>query len=273
MNIIDRNKRKKAAIEKELAALQKQENRLARAAGQSDNAVLSGRIKEKIPEKVNDSLESAFCKAFSLIFEKGTGIIEKSFDKDGIQEEYDVQNYAIHVRGNRKELRRMRNRAKRSEIGNVAASAVEGIGLGALGIGLPDIVLFTGVLLKGIYETALHYGFSYDIPGEQALILKMMQTAVSRGEEWEKCNGQVDEFIGQKVIPDCTDAELKVQIEQTAAAYAADMLVLKFIQGLPLVGMIGGAGNPVYYHKVMQYVEVKYRKRYLKKLYVDACKK
>ena len=44
-----------------------------------------------------------------------------------------------------------------------------------------------------------------------------------------------------------------------------DMLILKFIQGLPIVGIIGGAANPVYYRKVMRYVQLMYRKRYLLK--------
>lgn len=42
-----------------------------------------------------------------------------------------------------------------------------------------------------------------------------------------------------------------------------DMLLLKFVQGLPLVGVLGGAGNPVYYRRVLRYVALKYRKRYL----------
>lgn len=42
-----------------------------------------------------------------------------------------------------------------------------------------------------------------------------------------------------------------------------DMLVLKFIQGLPLVGALGGAANPVYYRRVLNYVQLKYHKRYL----------
>ena len=41
------------------------------------------------------------------------------------------------------------------------------------------------------------------------------------------------------------------------------MLVLKFIQGLPIVGIVGGAFNPVYYNKIMKYVRIKYYKRYL----------
>ena len=31
------------------------------------------------------------------------------------------------------------------------------------GFGLPDIVLFIGTLLKGIYETALNYGFDTEV--------------------------------------------------------------------------------------------------------------
>ena len=34
-----------------------------------------------------------------------------------------------------------------------------------------------------------------------------------------------------------------------------------------VVGLIGGAANPVYYRKVMRYVELKYRKRYLWQLW------
>ena len=41
------------------------------------------------------------------------------------------------------------------------------------------------------------------------------------------------------------------------------MLLLKFIQGLPVVGILGGAANPLYYHKITAYTQLKYRRRYL----------
>jgi len=59
--------------------------------------------------------------------------------------------------------------------------------------------------------------------------------------------------------------QIEKQIKETASAFAVDMLLLKFIQGLPVVGVIGGAANPVYYNKVIKYVQLKYRKRYLLK--------
>lgn len=40
---------------------------------------------------------------------------------------------------------------------------------------LPDIVIRVGVLLRGVYETALKYGFDYDSPEEKLFILKMIE--------------------------------------------------------------------------------------------------
>jgi hypothetical protein len=45
--------------------------------------------------------------------------------------------------------------------------------------------------------------------------------------------------------------------------FAMDMLVLKFVQGLPVIGIIGGLANPLYYNKIMKYVQLKYYKRYI----------
>ena len=144
-------------------------------------------------------------------------------------------------------------------------TTVEGMGLGALGIGLPDIVLFLGTLLKGVYETSLAYGFPYDIPQEQMWILKMLSTSLSTGDAWAEGNAQVEEMITLETV-DITQEDLAQQIKQTASVFAMDMLLLKFIQGLPVIGILGGAANPVYYHKVMKYVQLKYRKRYLLRL-------
>lgn len=42
-----------------------------------------------------------------------------------------------------------------------------------------------------------------------------------------------------------------------------DMLLLKFVQGIPVVSVLGGAANLVYDNKVMRYVQLKYQKRCL----------
>ncbi len=92
----------------------------------------------------------------------------------------------------------------------------------------------------------------------------MMQTALSTGEDWVTQNAQVDEMLTLETVG-ITDEDVKQQMKGTVSAFAMDMLLLKFIQGLPVIGIIGGAANPVYYSKVMKYVQLKYRKRYLLK--------
>lgn len=260
-----KQKRRTAAIQKELLLVQKQEQKLERAALHEKPAGWKIALELKIPPKVYAGLESAFTKGFSLVFQQGRGIIEKGIRKEDLQVDYAIRDYAVHLKGSRKELKQMRKAAGQSDLLNMAITTAEGIGLGALGIGMPDVILFLTNLLKGIYETALNYGFNYESRAEQYIILSMMETALCTGEEWSARNCRVDEGIINGITePSQTDFD--AQIKATASAFAMDMLLLKFIQGIPVVGILGGAANPVYYHKVMQYVKLKYRKRYLQGL-------
>lgn len=263
---MDRNTQKREkAIQKELQLVQKQERKLERMALQTKPAQWKMGLESKIPEKVYAGLESAFCKGFSMVFNQGRKIIEKSYSKENIQADHAIRDFAIQRKGGRKELKQMQKSASQSDFWNLTVTTVEGVGLGALGIGMPDIVLFISTLLKGIYETALNYGFDYESRQEQLLILKMMETALSNGENWVHQNEQVDAMLGISDMA-VAEEEFEMQTKTTASAFAVDMLLLKFIQGLPVVGILGGAANPVYYSKVMKYVQLKYRKRYLIKL-------
>ena len=170
----------------------------------------------------------------------------------------------MQMKGGRKEWRQLRREAKQANWLNLAATTAEGVGLGALGIGLPDIVLFLGMLLRGIYETALHYGFDYEDRWEQLLILKMMTTALSTGEEWEYHHSKLEALLKEEV-QQVSEQAFADQIDQTASVFAVELMALKFIQGLPVVGIVGGAANPVYYARVLKYVRCQYEKRYLQK--------
>lgn len=262
--MIHNQKRREAALNKELKAVYKQEKKMSEAALKAKPTAWKIELEKRIPEKVYSGLESAFCKGFALVFDQGRVIIEKGYKKEDIQADHAIRDFAVQLKGGRKELKKMHKSAKQSDFMNLAVTTVEGIGLGALGIGMPDIVLFLGNLLKGIYETALNYGFNYETRQEQLLILKMMQTSLSKGEDWVQRNSEVDQMLTEEPI-DIAEEIFRQQMQDTASVFAMDMMLLKFIQGLPLVGMIGGAANPVYYSKVMKYVQLKYRKRYLLK--------
>ena len=268
MFLKDENSGRITAYQKEWKYITKQEERLEKAAMRQSTVgpsvlVWKEKLEQKIPVKIYDNLRAAFCKAFSVVFEQGTGIIEKTIRNDQLEKDYEIQNYAIGIKGTRKELKQLRKKAGASGVRDMAVTAAEGIGLGVLGIGLPDIVVFTGFILRGIYETALQYGFTYDAPEEKLLILKMMEASLSRGEEWVRVNAEVDRILAKEWHGDHAEDDVTQQIRRTADVFALDMLLAKFIQGLPLIGIVGGAGNPVYYGKILRYVQLKYHKRYL----------
>lgn len=255
-------RRRKAALTKELLEVEKQEKKMEQAALKAKPAPWKTELESRIPEKVYADLETGFCKGFGLVFHRGRAVIEKGYNKEKIREDYSIRDFAVQVKGGRRELRRLHKSAKQADLLNLAATTVEGVGLGALGVGMPDIVLFLGTLLKGVYETALNYGFDYESQQEQLFILKMLRTALSTGEDWTTGNVELNEMLVLETV-DITDAEFRQQLKDTSSAFAVDMLLLKFVQGIPVVGILGGAANPVYYRKVMCYVQLKYRKRYL----------
>ena len=260
---MEKNRKKQIkSLNKEFAILQRQEDKLMAAAMKAKAPGWKKTLEDKVPEKVYTGLHSAFGKGFSLVFQHGRKLIEKTYKKDEMAAAHAARDQGFQIIGRRKEMKQMHKSARRSSHLNVAMTTVEGIGLGALGVGMPDIVLFLATLLRGIYETAIHYGFQYESRFEQMLILKMMAASLASGEDWFHRNKEVNDWIlaGPREI---TEEEFLAQIQETASVFAVDMLLLKFIQGLPVVGIIGGAANPVYYNRVIRFVQLKYRRRYL----------
>lgn len=251
-------------LEKELKKALKAEESLKKSALKSGRHTFKSELAQKIPPKAHATLNQAFGKAFALVFEKGTGIIEKTYDKNVMALDHEIRDYAVRRKGGRREIRKLRADAAKTDFANLAVSAAEGIGLGLFGIGLPDIVLFTGVLLKGVYQSALSCGIDYEKPAEKYLILKMMEASMTRGEAFLRLDREVDCLLEKRDLdPPPSKEQFKEQTDHTAAAFADDMLLLKFIQGIPVAGILGGAANPACYRRVMRYVGQKYRKRYL----------
>lgn len=258
------SKRQKKLLQKELLRVERQEQVLRREALRAKPPAWKAALEQKVPEKIRTGLESGFRKGFTIVFTSGRPIIEKSYRKEELKANHAVHDYAMQMKGGRKEWRQLRREAKQANWLNLAATTAEGMGLGVLGIGLPDIILFLGMLLRGIYETALHYGFDYEDRWEQLLILKMMTTALSTGEEWEYHHSKLEALMKEEV-QQVSEQAFADQIDQTASVFAVELMALKFIQGLPVVGVVGGAANPVYYARVLKYVRCQYEKRYLQK--------
>ncbi len=256
------------ALEKEWKRLLEKEERMLFSAENKKETRLdekireiSGKIEEKIPAKLEATLETAFYKTFLLIFEKGTGVIEKTFKGEDLQLEFQVNDFRIDKKPTKHSLRKLEAAGKKSKLLNSAITTVEGIGLGALGVGIPDIPVFLSMLLKGMYETAASYGYDYNKKEEQILILRMIVAGLENGTEKRKADRLVEEWLG--FVPATEAITFEEEVKRASVALSDAMLMAKFIQGLPVVGVAGGMSNPVVYQKVSQYAALKYKKRYL----------
>lgn len=251
----------KTPLEKEWESLCKKEQKFLEKRRNKKETLLNGLLADKVPDKLQGTLDTAFEKAFYLIFEKGLGVIEKTYNKEKLESEYKVNAYADEVYGNRKTMRAFSKTAGKTGGINLAISGVSGVGMGFIGIGLPDIPIFTGMILKCIYEMALNYGFKYETEEEKYFILLLIEGAVSYGEHLKLIDDRIESFVNTECLP--TDYVAANQIANTSSMLSKELLYMKFLQGIPLVGVVGGAYDAIYMKQIAEYAKMKYQKRFL----------
>ena len=252
---------RKDPLTAEWEKLIKQESKLIKEREEKKDSLLNQQLASKVPPKLQDTLNKAFAKAFGMVFEKGTDVIEKTHKKEDIEKTYKINQYTHEIRQNKKSLKAFSKNASKSGRTNMLVSGVAGIGMGIVGVGIPDIPVFTAMILKSIYEIALNYGYEYESVAERRFILLLIQGAVSYGPEMLTINHQIDDYMENVACLDTYDE--KQQIEQTAAGLSKELLYMKFLQGIPVVGAVGGAYDVVYMKRIVEYAGMKYKKRFL----------
>lgn len=234
-------------LRRELRRVRHRETELLARSRYGKGISLETILNKYLPEKLEQTLDSAFREAFRMIFSKGTSFIGKTFNEKKLRES----------EGDAAE-------AQKRWMTDVLLTGVEGTGLGLMGVGLPDIPVFTGMLLRAVYQSASSYGFKYDTKTEQYFILCLMEAALTRGKKAEELSGGLDDLM-HRIDVEGFDyyGSLNQQIERTSKALSDETLYLKFVQTLPVVGVAGGLSNPIYMNKIKNYAEVKYKKRRL----------
>lgn len=247
--------------ENELKQLIVKENRFLAGRRNKKESAINRFLADKVPAKLSDSINAAFSKAFSVIFDKGTSIIELTYKKEELEKDFQVDLYSARIRGTRKSLKKLSNKADVAGGVNLAASGVSGIGMGLLGMGLPDIPVFTAMILRCIYEIAIRYGFSYETEEEKYFILLLIEGAVSYGGHLDDVNSKIEEYISNPVLPE--NYNRTSQILNTSSVLSTELLYMKFLQGVPIVGAVGGAYDVIYMNNISKYARMKYKKRFL----------
>lgn len=253
----------KTPVEKELEKVLKQEQKFLDKRRDKKESQLNQLLAEKVPENMQSKMDDAFAKAFQVILTKGTGVIEKTYRKDKLENDYKFKESVAETNQNRKSLKAFSKDAGKTGVKNLAISGASGIGMGLMGVGIPDIPVFTGMVLKQIYETALNYGFDYESEEEKYFALMLIQGSVSYGDKLEAINEQINQFMKTETIPDYVDMDKLIR--QTAGCLSKELLYMKFLQGIPVVGAVGGAYDAIYMKRIAEYSEMKYRHRFYEK--------
>lgn len=264
------DRKKEKLLKKQLQKMEEKEARLnvrkEPSFLQKKIAPIRQKAEEKIPPKLMDTFEVAFEKAFLAVFQKGTDLIEKSYQKEKVQKQYDILNYALEKDFNKKNLRRIDQNAHRKTMLNKGITTAEGAVLGLFGIGLPDIPLFIGIILKTLYQICLSYGFDYQAEGERVFLLSLIAAAVSTGEERallsqkaDRIGRQIDKGELSRLPP------LEEEIRFASQKLSGGMVLSKAVQGFFLIGAVGGAANYRMVSKIAKTAELKYKIRYLAK--------
>lgn len=265
---------KKSSIEKEWFKLQKQEVDFLVKNIKKEDSKLEQLLADKVPEGLQSTLDKVFYKSFKIIFEKGTDVIELTYNKEKLETDFLTGEFAADLNDNRKNLKAFSSKAKGSGVLNTLISGASGVGLGVLGIGIPDIFIFTGMMLKNVYQIALNFGYEYESEEEKKFILLLIKGALSTGHQLRTVNDQIDKYIecGEFDIVEDIGAEgesnvddMEDFIKETAQCLSKELLYMKFLQGIPFVGAVGGLYNAVYMQKVSKYAELKYRRRFYQK--------
>jgi len=224
------------------------------------------KLEEKIPTKMMDTFQKAFEKGFYYVFEKGTVIIEKSYNLKKLKNEADINEYILSKQINNKNLNRIDKKVKKGSLINKGITTAEGTILGVLGIGLPDIPVFIGVILKTVYEICLNYGFNYDSEEEKAFVLNIICASVNKTEkrmiysnEADKIGYSIDNGFNNKV-------DINNMIKVTSIMLSENILLSKIIQGVPMIGVYGGISNYILIRDISEVACLKYKKRLLLKL-------
>lgn len=255
--------RRMTPYEREWADMLKKEEKFLGKRLDKKDTFINQKLEKYVPDKLQATLDEAFSKFFALVFEKGTVIIEKTYSKDKIKEAYAENDYNYLLNQNNKNFRKFSKKASNAGARNLLISGTAGIGMGIAGLGIPDIPVFTTMILRSIYEIALNYGYHYENEKEQNFILLIIQGAVSYSDELKRIDDELNLYI--KTGKYSEQIDIKKQIKNTSASLSKELLYMKFLQGTPIVGAVGGWYDVVYMKQITEYANLKYKRRFLSK--------
>lgn len=272
---------KKTPVQKEWEAFLKRERKQLERFGRHRDSFWEKRLASLVPDGLASKLEAAFCKAFEATLCGGTGLIEKTYSREKLEAEHKVRDYKTRLMPTRKHIREHTKTARRQADLAAAAAGIQGAGLGLLGIGLPDIPLFLAALFRSLYTLCLSYGIDYKKPEEQELLLEMIELSLYQGEDFPSRDAALNRTLyalagkdakrkrTEKEDPPFSQKPSSEAVKRASRALSGELLYLKFLQGIPVAGVIGGVCDSVYMGRITKYAALKLERRHLLRMLLN----
>ena len=124
--------------------------------------------------------------------------------------------------------------------------------------------VISGTLTK---EQALHFGVDYGKAEEQVFLLELLALSLYNGDDFMERDAEMNRKIYRMACEDDSQTKRETNLKQAAlkasGALSGELLYMKFLQGIPVAGLIGGLYDGIYMKKVTDYAAVKLERRYL----------
>lgn len=247
---------KNAYLKRIRTLIKKEQKFLNKCSLQKDN-IINQKLKNKVNDNLEKTLNTAFEKAFNIVFKKGEKIIEKTYDAQKIKDQHTLNKLQLENSPSKKTLKKYIKAPNASCSKNLLITGISSSALGLLGIGIPDIPLFISLIIKNLQEISLSYGFDFKEDKEKYLMLLIIEGALSH-DNIHRINKKINAFIEKE-----TPFDLDQQISQTSKRLSKELLYLKFLQGIPIVGTITGIYDSKYMKQISDYAKLKYQYRFL----------
>lgn len=245
----------------ELHRVEQQEENYLKRRGKNKTSLINSVTKKNIPEKVLDTLEEVFYRSLKMMLEKGTNGLERTIGREEKEARWEENIQHAQILRDTSSLRNLSREATKDSARNFLLSGITGVGLGIVGVGIPDVAVYSAMLIREVYSHALNYGYHYDTDEEKYFALLLIRGAFLSGPALAEVNEKANQFMKKGEIPENTDLLHEIQI--TSKTVSNEISSCKVVQGLPLVGAVGGVYDAVYMARLAEYADVKYRRRML----------
>ena len=221
------------------------------------------RMADALPETHRQLLHTAFAESLRALLDPSRGIVDAMVHREELEQTYHRFDRLIDADNGYRALEALDREAAKVQRGDLSLAALEGAGLGTLGIGLPEAAVLTALMLKSVLETTAVYGVNISHPWEQELMLMILAAVFARSADAGREQRQLMAVLRQLGEGNPPDIDREHRIELAARRMAGSMSLQKFVQGIPVFGISGMFFNTAAVVRLNTLSRCVYKQRYL----------